>query len=798
MKRWIAVIFFCLILTACGQNQEEKPVQTGEWEETAEQEEITPPEEIEDITEIDWVIEETVLPNADDAIREMLPEGSMIFTDSWYLQNESVYRIAICVNEDETASDREFFKGIFIQKMTAPYEEWVSCFVAATDWVEGEECQPWVYSGSSYAITDAFYILLRGKQGDYIGTWTEETGASAEKIESKLFTSAYFDENLIHGVRWGRGKDKTYFLYSNKEYIHLDENFAVKERWERDEGTWVYAIQENPFNDKTYLVGPGEFYYEEAYASYVQSGIQIFQSEDKKVLAKSLDVHSANTICFISETEGYLYNDYGIAGFSLETGEIEWLYDFHEDMEYYNKMYNPNKPLVYMQILNGIQGGFARKDGSHVLLVAGADGTYQIWNMLKGEEKASSSDKEKQEVELALTVSSTAIEEAVYEFNMQSAEYKIVLRTPNEGEDFDDFRTRIQAELSGGEGPDIMGAGSVIDLEAGAKKGFLLDLTEEFAEYEKDILPSVWEIGTVNGRCYSVPYSCTIRTVVADGRLVNNQTGWTLEEAMRYMEDSSVPYFMAGAGEAELFFNLGLQTGSSRLIDWQNKTSSLNGEEALRLLEFATQYADNECEPGKAYAQAESGKAMTVLLYMGSPDDMRVAEAIFKGNETYVGFPTINGEGGHNISASGLAVNQKSPCKEGAIAFLKYLLSEEKQSDIAKGLTAGSQNGFSYGFPVRKDAMELMYDYLQQEDSESVGTNMAGGVEYEKKPLSDESIEKLREIMETARPSESKLNLVMDIVMEELKGFRQEGKSAQQALDIANSRVQLFLSESAD
>lgn len=787
-KRIIAIaMFLCLFVTACGQKQEENPLQTGEWVEETKPEEI---KEIEEETEINWVIEEQVLPNADEALINELPAESIIFSDGWYLQNETVYRVVVCTNEDETASEDEFYKGCFIQKSEAPYTEWTNYFIAPTEWVEGEECQPWSYGRSSYILTDdGLYVLLKGKQGEYIGEWTEEKGPSCKRIESDLFTEKYFEDNLLTQLRWWVGKDKSYYLYSEEEYIHMDENFTVKEKLERDGGNWVSALQENPYNNKLYLLGPEDFYYNAEYSSYVRSGIKIF-NEEEKIFVESTDIHlgTEDDICFTSETEGYLYSSYCIARFSLDLGEIKWLYDFQNNKDYYNKMYNASKPLVYMQTVNGILGGFARKDGSHVLLVAGADGTYQIWKMLKGEERVSSSDEEKQEVELALTISSTTIEEAVYEFNMQNSNYKIVLRTPNEGEDFEDFRTRIQAELSAGAGPDIMEAGSVIDMEAGAKKGFLLDLTEEFAEYETDILPSVWETGTVNGQRYSVPYSCSISTVVADGRLVNNQTCWTPDEAMRFMEDGGAQYFMAGAGEAELFFYLGLQASSgSLLIDWQNKTCSLNSEEAVRLLEFATQYADNECEPGKEYAQAESGKALTVLLYMGSPDDMRVAAAIFENNEAYIGFPTINGESGHIIFVSDLVVNQKSPCKEGAIAFLKFLLSKEKQSDIAKG--------FSYGFPVRKDAMELMYDYLQQDESEPTGLNMAGGIEYEKKPLSDESIKKLREIMETASPSEYKLNQVMGIVEDELKGFWQEGKSAQQALDIANSRVQLYLNE---
>lgn len=794
-KKIIAIITsMCLALTACGANQQENSPAAGEPESAASQRadgngadgQTGEAAETADSAKINWIIEEEELPDADAAIAELIPENREILTEQWSLQKETVCRMVFFQNTDPAAPDADFFQGCCLQRLDPPYTEWKNDFIDPADWGTGEAVRPWNYRFAT--VENGFRLLLKGEQNYYIGTWTEEAGASADMIENDSLT----EDTWANASHWQTGQDGSLFLWGFDELVHTDSHFEIIDRLKRTDGFYVDTVVENRNDGNYYLICPAEVQYNEANSSMSSSGVSMLTSDGKQTLLCSAELSSAeDRVCFLSETEGYLYQSFDIAKFSLEDGEIDLLYDFSNDPVYFDKMYQPNKPLTYMNIVNGIQDGYAGKDGSHVLLVACSDGTYQIWHMYPDD--GQHADGQKQILEWATTVPGAYEQLAVSQFNRENTKYKIVFRLPDEGEDYEDFRIRIQAELAAGDGPDILSAGAAVDVDAAAKKGFLIDLTDSFTSYEEEMLASAWKLGMVEGKRYAVPYSCTVTTIATDSRLVNGQERWTLEEAMRDMEESGIDFFMAGAGEAELFFYLGLQSGTNpQMVDWSNGVSHLNSESAAELLEFAERYADDESTPDNIYAQAADKKAMTALIYLLSPENMRVTAAMFDNREVYIGFPVEDGGSGHLIQGSTLAVNQACSGQEGAIAFLEFLLSGEMQSDLSARVTRGSASGF----PVSRSAMEEVYSYLQEEDFTEGKMNMSGGLEYEAAPLSEKNIRQLRELLEIARPMESGADKLFSIVDEEIGNFRSGDRSAAQVLDIVNNRAQLYLSES--
>ena len=80
--------------------------------------------------------------------------------------------------------------------------------------------------------------------------------------------------------------------------------------------------------------------------------------------------------------------------------------------------------------------------------------------------------QEKVELELAVTLADDFLGNAVVDFNKSNEKYEIILRTPDPGENFDDYRNRIHAEISSGKGPDSV-SNFVVYTKDGAKHGFL-------------------------------------------------------------------------------------------------------------------------------------------------------------------------------------------------------------------------------------------------------------------------------------------------------------------------------------
>lgn len=337
-----------------------------------------------------------------------------------------------------------------------------------------------------------------------------------------------------------------------------------------------------------------------------------------------------------------------------------------------------------------------------------------------------------------------------------------------------------------------------------------MDLTEEFAEYEELLLPSVWQAGQVDGRCYGFPDFFSVNTLVANKDVVGDRTSWTLAEAMELTRESGANTFMhdyIAPTEAGLFWQMGFMMESNKnLIDWDTMTCNLNGEEAKELLDFVGQYTGGD-DPGKnEFERIYDGELMTTTLYMMSPFDIQSMAALLKDKEVYIGYPTEDGGSGHVLACNVYMVNQSSPAKDGAIAFLKYLLSEEVQNLPVEELADSGYMGL-YGFPVRKDSMEKIYDILresvvdeseieEEEDWEKYDNwGSFNGIEFETKPITEEQIEALRRVLETARPIDSYSGALVPIFEDEFPSYFSGEKTAQEVLDVVQNRAQLYINE---
>ncbi|MCM1065181.1 MAG: extracellular solute-binding protein, partial [Eubacterium sp.] len=142
-----------------------------------------------------------------------------------------------------------------------------------------------------------------------------------------------------------------------------------------------------------------------------------------------------------------------------------------------------------------------------------------------------------------------------------------------------------------------------------------------------------------------------------------------------------------------------------------------------------------------------------------------------------VGYPTRDGELCYLMNPlMQFSIYSNSPNKEGAWAFMEFLLSEEEQSWY------GSDLG---GFPVRKDAFEA---YLER--PYHAVYNMADD------HTSEETIRMLRDMMEHLRMSQIVRNgEISGIVAEETQAYFAGDKTVEQCVEIIQNRVQLYLDE---
>lgn len=772
-----------LLFTACADG-------TTTSIENAEQgnaENIKEMETQEPLIEKVWVANKSEIPNPDAALPDIVTEDMKVFVGDCRLVNGTVYRILTFALSNGVDSLQ--YTNMCIQVLKEPYAAWENYVIGFDEWGLGDSCRPWGYTWSTYVSEQGnVYVLLCDSEQDYIGKWSVETGCSVQEIHSDwLSEHTFWDGTYPYG--WSANENHGYyFIYDNMAkgdssfaYKFFDCDFREKKGIPEITDGMVWQIENPSFSDELYMYGcdSEQVTITPEKISVPDSGFTIWKFGQKEPLFQTKEVGMCwnDIVMMSSETEGYLFNVSGIWGFSIEAQSVYPIFECALEPELFADM-------VFKY------GACLQEDEGFQLLTANYENEYFMWE-IKEDEK---DNTEKQQIEIAVTLEDRFLKQVIADYNKQSEQYEICLRKAEDGENLDDFRARIQAELAAGNGPDLLAANTVVDLSSAAKKQYIMELTKEFDSYSEEVLPSVWKTGMVNDKLYAVPYSCGINTLISSNALVEKRGGWTAEEAMQCMEESGLRHFQGLADEAYVFYSMGLATESNaQIVDWKNGKSKFGSVEALSLLRFAEKYADKESDYVNVYQRTADGEILTHLLYLNNYSSIQIGEAMFDGDVNYIGFPVEDGGSGHLVYGNSFAISRTCEDVEGAIDFLKFLLSRDVQMQIAE---QSYQNRMT-GFPVSTDALETLFEYMRSEKDGEPRISSIGEFNYEETALSEKQIANLRNVFYQARPMGKNAEILYDFVSEELGIYLSGEKDAEAVLEVLQNRVQLFMDENS-
>lgn len=751
-------LILIVVLVACG-------------EQVAEDFPPNAPQSTVDADALEWKAKDILLPDADEALEgvfdnQKLQSDEMLFG----MSGEIIYRIVRMYDEDNVIA------GYCVQKLEEPYESWENFTILPDEWIEGSYGYVWSVSlgvdGSVYALLES----MGGTESSYYkARWTEQNGHVVEKIpDGNLEREQMFNISLMYVD----GKNVLY-LVTDKRMQYFDGTFIEKEV-QSDIGYPWQIVENSTVGGQVYLCGNSE-----------EGIFGIRSAIDNKVLFESGDVLAigGSQVAFAEETEGYLCTTMGVWRFHAQENKIENVLDFQEEAYKVDKICGAwvredGKLLVLMKV-----------DGEHVLLEGGenSQSVVELENSEQSEAQLTEMEKalptDKIELELASTFPSAFLKEAVTDFNRHNTEYRIVLRSRKDGEDYNDFQTKIQAEVSSGGGPALL-SDDVINLQDAASQGFLRDLTADFVEQKSVVLENAWTAGEVNGASYAIPYCFSISTLVTSTDVVGDKDSWTSEEIMQHAKSYGAKVAVAEWDSPMLFCMLASRSG---LIDWKSGKSYLNSGEAVALLEFAEEYGVKGTESDVGVKIAE-GEDLAVSYSISGLFGAECMEGVFQGKESYIGWPTEDGSSGSTMETDSISVNQACQYPEGANEFIRYLLSENMQDKFARG---ASSNGVS-GFPIDKQALDRVFEYaeeLSQNPLEKSGIANFMGYDFIREALSEEGMERLHKLFENASSDNSYIEEISDILQEETPAYFSGNKSAQEVCNILQNRVQLYLDE---
>ena len=322
-----------------------------------------------------------------------------------------------------------------------------------------------------------------------------------------------------------------------------------------------------------------------------------------------------------------------------------------------------------------------------------------------------------------------------------------------------------------------------------------------------DFVENILEAYTYDGRLVSVPSYFSMRTVIGSASMVGSEGGWTLEQLIALANEHP---------DAELFDRVSklsiLQTAmmfnEDAFINWETGECSFDTDGFKNILEFVNRFPDEvnweqgaDSEP----ARIQNGEVLLSDAFIYDFNQLQMYNEIFQGDYNCVGFPTVDGSGGHALSASeAYAITTKSEKKDGAWEFLESILAEE------------DNNLYYSGFPTLKSKLEKMAeeavtpDYVTDENGEIMkdengeaiineGVSSVGyedGWSYTYRLATQEEVDKVMELMDLAKPvSYNGDDEISKIINEEAEAFFKGQKSVDEVAGIIQNCVNNYVGE---
>ncbi len=387
------------------------------------------------------------------------------------------------------------------------------------------------------------------------------------------------------------------------------------------------------------------------------------------------------------------------------------------------------------------------------------------------------------------TASGTSLNSVVRRFNESSLEYHAELKAYTASELSDDLIYRSDIV------PDLFDTRHV-DVTVLEGLNLLEDLEPYFEVSDvvsrEDILDTVWEAGMVNGRMVGIVTEFYFGTLYSSAREISKD-GWSLEDMISLCDTYPESDLIAWYSYEDILEMIAMTGGLDEYVDWENLTCSFDSEGFMNVLEKLTEIRYPENDDDKVsyglYSITDEFLAQESLLanepYIWSPYEYNKIKVNY-GEWRIVGYPTVTGEEPwYQLGPMfQFGIYSNSENKEGAWAFIEFLLSEAEQTWYGYDMTANEINGF----PARRDSFEA---YLLRRYSSDASSNMKD--ESEKPEVEAEA---LKEMVEHARVKSYLLRTeIWDIILEEVPYYYEGAKSLEEVAGLIQNRSQLYLSE---
>ncbi|MDD4773729.1 MAG: extracellular solute-binding protein, partial [Eubacteriales bacterium] len=328
-------------------------------------------------------------------------------------------------------------------------------------------------------------------------------------------------------------------------------------------------------------------------------------------------------------------------------------------------------------------------------------------------------------------------------------------------------------------------------------------LTDLYTLMSDDIFGCIREAYEINGRLYGIPQEFRLTTYAAKTQNLNIANIWNtgafIEHAASLPEGQRMLFNMSRAA----VYNMLRDSAISESIDFETNSCSFTAGAFAEFMEYLAGLPETDSE------EAEYGmnyyiddRVALYEAYIGAYSDYARMKHVFGENTevTSVGYPSSTG-GAAKMNAGKLyAITESGTEKEGAVSFLRYLLSPESVINENRGM---------HDIPAVKTTLKAwneseskMYYYFYTDNINS----MSGDI----KPITEEDAgspgvcvavdqaltDEVYAYLDSVQIIPAIPQIVADIVDEEMSAYlSSDNKTAEETAKIIQNRVSIYLSE---
>lgn len=365
------------------------------------------------------------------------------------------------------------------------------------------------------------------------------------------------------------------------------------------------------------------------------------------------------------------------------------------------------------------------------------------------------------------------------------------------------------------ESPDVIEYGDSYLIRKLINLGALADMNGLMDEYggldRGELMPNVLEAYDMDGHIYALPEYFSVKCLIANSDFIDKEyVSWTFDDLYRFYEERPEGMSLFARQYADAFSRLCLHN-LDPWIDFDNNTCKFGTPEFIRFLNFCKETKDSYIpEPDNSEENADLLYQKQLLASlkdhtsMFCPDvtcetglNMLIREIGTNGltldTASVLNFPE-SGETGTILANNIVSVMESSKCKEGAWAYVSFLLGEERQCSQAQ---MGS--GFNY---INKKAFDISLSQSIQEGSEPEMSSMTycsinGAslkIEYPSTVTAEQAEEYRKFVLNCTKLEYSNYD-INSILYEEYDRFINDEVTAEQCASYIQGRVEILLSE---